>query len=163
VEQVAETVAETIRPWPMPTHLIQGPSGRADAFAAANGALVASGTVSLELALRGVPSVVAYRTNPLTAALVRRMLTIPHVALPNILAGEKVMAEFLQENCRPEPIAAALAQLLDDPGHRARQQDKFSHIAEMLGCGGVAPSIRAANAVLRILEEQEKGPAQGGP
>jgi lipid-A-disaccharide synthase len=152
VEQVAETVAQAVQSWPMPTHLMQGPSGRADAFAAAQAALAASGTVSLELALRGVPSVVAYRTNPITAALVRRMLTIPHVALPNILAGEKVMAEFLQENCQPQPIAKALADLLDDSGHRARQQEKFAHIAGLLGRDGIAPSLRAADAILGLMD-----------
>lgn len=152
VEQVAETVARAVQSWSMPTHLMQGPSERADAFAAAQGALAASGTVSLELALRGVPSVVAYRTNPITAALVRRMLTIPHVALPNILAGEKVMAEFLQENCQPRSIAKALTDLLDDPDHRARQQEKFAHIAGLLGRDGIAPSLRAADAILRLMD-----------
>jgi lipid-A-disaccharide synthase len=106
----------------------------------------------LELALRGVPSVVAYRTNPITAALVRRMLTIPHVALPNILAGEKVMAEFLQENCQPQPIAKALSDLLDDSGHRARQQEKFAHISGLLGRDGIAPSLRAADAILGLMD-----------
>ena len=151
VEQVADVVAAAARSWPMPTHLVEGVAARADAFAAADAALAASGTVSLELALRRIPSVVAYRTNPLTAALVRRMLTIPHVALPNILARETVMPEFLQELCKPEPIAAALAQLLDDPAQRKRQQDAFANIAEMLGQGGTLPSLRAADAVLQIV------------
>ena len=152
VEQVAEIVTQAVQSWPMPTHLMQGPSGRADAFAAAQAALAASGTVSLELALRGVPSVVAYRTNPVTAALVRRMLTIPHAALPNILAGEKVMAEFLQENCQPQPIAKALSDLLDDSGHRARQQEKFAHISGLLGRDGIPPSLRAADAILGLMD-----------
>lgn len=154
VEQVAGAVADAVRSWPMPTHLIQGPVGRADAFAAADAALAASGTVSLELALRGVPSVVAYRANPFTAAMMRRMLTIPHVALPNILAGEAVMEEFLQENCQAIPMAGALARLLDDGEHRAAQRQKFAHIAKMLGQGGLAPSLRAAEAVLRIIGER---------
>ncbi len=157
VEQVAGAVADAVRSWPMPTHLIQGTVERADAFAAADAALAASGTVSLELALRGVPSVVAYRTNPITAALVRRMLTVSHVALPNILAGQAVMAEFIQENCRAAPIADALGRLFDDRGHRAAQQRKFAHIAEMLGLGGLAPSLRAAEAVLRIIDTSREG------
>ena len=106
----------------------------------------------MELALRGVPSVVAYRANPITAALVRRMLLLPYVALPNILAGELVMPEFLQENCQPAGIADALSELLDNTDRRSEQRQKFSNISEMLGRGGVAPSLRAAEAILRLLE-----------
>ena len=151
VEQVAGLVAASLRSWPMPTHLIEGAPGRADAFAAADVALAASGTVSLELALRRIPTVVAYRTNPLTAVLVRRMLTVPYVALPNILANRAVMPEFLQEACRPGPIAGALAKFLDDPAQRARQRDALVGIAEMLGRGGIPPSLRAADAVLQVI------------
>ena len=152
VEQVVLTVTDAVKTWPMPVHVVQGPSLRADAFAAADAALAASGTVSLELALRGVPSVVAYRANPITAALVRRMLLLPYVALPNILAGELVMPEFLQENCQPAGIADALSELLDNTDRRSEQRQKFSNISEMLGGGGVAPSLRAAEAILRLLE-----------
>ena len=152
VEQVVSTVTDAVKTWPMPVHVVQGPSLRADAFAAADAALAASGTVSLELALRGVPSVVAYRANPITAALVRRMLLLPYVALPNILAGELVMPEFLQENCQPAGIADALSELLDNTDRRSEQRQKFSDISEMLGRGGVAPSLRAAEAILRLLE-----------
>ena len=152
VEQVAATVTEAVRPWSVPTHIVKDGDARADAFAAADAALAASGTVSLELALRGIPAVVAYRTNPISAALVRRMLTIPHVALPNILADRQVMPEFLQENCQAEPIAAALGRLLDDPARRAAQEAELAHIAEMLGRGGTAPSLRAADAILRVVE-----------
>ncbi len=154
VEQVVSTVTDAVKTWPMPVHVVQGPSLRADAFAAADAALAASGTVSLELALRGVPSVVAYRANPITAALVRRMLLLPYVALPNILAGELVMPEFLQENCQPARIADALSELLDNTERRSEQRQKFSNISEMLGGGGVAPSLRAAEAILRLLEEK---------
>ncbi|MBT7755870.1 MAG: lipid-A-disaccharide synthase, partial [Rhodospirillaceae bacterium] len=153
VEQVAGVVAEAVSGWPMPTHLVEGTARRADAFAAADVALAASGTVSLELALRGIPTVVAYRTNPLTAVLVRRMLTIPHVALPNILAKKAVLPEFLQQDCRAEPIAAALTQLLDDPEQRLRQQKALAHVAGMLGQGGTLPSLRAADAVLQITAD----------
>ena len=154
VEQVAGVVAAAVASWPMPTHVVEGSQRRADAFAAADAALAASGTVSLELALRRIPTVVAYRTNPITAVLVRRMLTIPHVALPNILAKAEVMPEFLQENCRPDAIAHALGRLLDDPEQRAAQQKALAHIAEMLGQGGTLPSLRAADAVLKIIADR---------
>ena len=153
VEQVAGVVAAAVAGWPMPSHLVEGNASRADAFAAADVALAASGTVSLELALRCVPTVVAYRTNPFTAVLVRRMLTIPHVALPNILANKAVVPEFLQEDCRPKAIADTLIHLLDDPDQRSRQKKDLAHIAEMLGQGGTLPSLRAADAVLQIIAD----------
>ena len=157
VEQVAHVAAAAVGAWSMPTHLVQGTAGRADAFAAADVALAASGTVSLELTLRGIPTVVAYRTNPFTAALMRRMLTIPYVALPNILVEKAVVPEFLQEDCRPEPIAGALARLLDDPEQRLGQQKALARVAEMLGRGGTLPSLRAADAVLRSIADGSMG------
>ena len=151
VEQVASTVGDAVKAWPMKVHIVQGPSIQADVFAASDAALAASGTVTLELALRGVPSVIAYRTNAITAALVRRMLLVPYVALPNILAGELVMPEFLQEDCQPGRIADSLSNLLNNADCRHEQQRKLAKIREILGYGDVAPSLRAADAILRLI------------
>jgi len=151
VEQVVSTVTNAVKAWPIPVHIVQGLAIQADAFDAADAAVAASGTVSLELALRRVPTVIAYRTNAITAALVRRMLLLPYVALPNILAGELVMPEFLQENCQPIKIAGALLKLLDNNECCYKQQQKFSEIPKILGVGDLAPSHRAAEAILRLI------------
>ena len=151
VEQVVSTVTNAVKAWPMPVHIVQGLSVQADAFDAADAALAASGTVSLELALRRVPSVIAYRTNAITAALVRRMLLIPYVALPNILAGQLVMPEFLQKDCQPGKIADALTKLLDNKDCYYDQQRRFLEIPIILGIGDLAPSHRAAKAILRLI------------
>ncbi|MGL1423638.1 lipid-A-disaccharide synthase, partial [Vibrio parahaemolyticus] len=85
--------------------------GKFDAFAAADIALAASGTVALELALARTPHVVAYRVNPLTAAIARRLLTVRYVNLMNLVLDRPVVPELLQEHCNPPELAAALDRL----------------------------------------------------
>lgn len=151
VEHTAPTVQARVAAAGLPVHVVSGAEQRQDAFAAADAALAASGTVSLELALNGVPAVVAYRTNALTAFIARRLINVSHVAMPNILLQEEAMPEFLQENCRPEPLSAALGTILDEPAKEERA-DAFARLARLLGSDGAAPSSRAAEAVLSIVE-----------
>jgi lipid-A-disaccharide synthase len=108
--------------------------------------------VSLELALARVPTVIAYRTGRLTAAVVRRLIRVSHIALPNILAGRTVMPEFVQENCTPETLSDALGALLKDAGAREAQRAALAEIGRQLGADGPAPSLRAADAVLEVVE-----------
>ncbi|MHB1304489.1 MAG: lipid-A-disaccharide synthase [Acidiphilium sp.] len=126
---------------------------RYDAFAAAAAALTKSGTSTLELALAGVPMAVTYRVNPLSAALARRMITVPHVAMVNLLAGRALVPELLQEDCAPRPLAATIATLLDDPAAAAGQRVGFSNLlAHLAPPGGEAPSMAAARAALEVLD-----------
>ena len=154
VENVAAEVRRSVADWPSPPLVVQDGADRMAAFGAADFALAASGTVTLELALSGTPMVVAYRANPLTAALVRRLIKVDHVAIPNILLGGGVVPEFIQEHCQPEPIAEALAHLLDDPSARAEQCEQLAQMARMLGSDGEPPSLRAARAVLEVIESR---------
>ena len=87
---------------------------RFDAYAASWLAIAASGTVSLEAALAGLPMVTIYRTGPLTGWLARRLIKVPHVNLVNLILGRPAVPELLQEDCHPERIAAAAARLLED-------------------------------------------------
>lgn len=140
-------------PWPVAPIVVTDLAGKHDAWAAAAAALAKSGTTSLELAVAGVPQVVAYRVNPLTAAIVRRLITVPHASLVNLLAGEAVVPERLQEHCTPEALAAALLPLLTEAAAAARQRTAFARVLRALrGPGGLAPSEAAAQAVLRELE-----------
>jgi lipid-A-disaccharide synthase len=150
---VAAQVAAGAQTWPLRTVVAHGTSEKIDAFAAADVALAASGTVALELALSRTPSVVAYRLNPLSALAARCLIRVPHVALPNIIAGRTVMPEMLQADCRPDRLAVALAGLLDDPAARQAQQAAAVQIARQLGEGGLPPSRRAAAAVLEAIRE----------
>jgi len=103
-----------------------------DALRAADVALVASGTATLEAALARCPHVIFYRVTRLTAWLVRRKLTLPWVGLPNVLCGRFVVPEFLQEDATPENLAQALLNLYDDAATRRRIEALFADLAREL-------------------------------
>lgn len=133
---------------PVPAVVTSTPAGNADAFAAASAALAASGTITLELALARVPMVVAYKVNPLTAAIGRRLLNVASASLPNVLSGCQLVPELLQEYCTPESIARAVVPLLTDPAERQAQIDGFEEIARALRTADGSPSDAAAAMVL---------------
>ena len=160
VAAVADQVVAGVRDWPVPTLVVRGPAEKFDAFAAADAALAASGTVALELALSRTPSVIAYRLNALSAFLARPLIRIRHVALPNIIAGRTVMPELVQGDCRPDRLAAALERLLDDPVARRQQQAASEEVARLLGAGGESPGRRAAAAVLDAIAARSAASAQ---
>ncbi len=103
------------------------------AFQCSDVALHASGTVALELALSGVPMVTTYKVNPLTAFVMRRLVTTRYYNLVNILHNDAVVPEPVQEECRPEILSAALQGLLADPQSRSVQMRKLVQIRNMLG------------------------------
>lgn len=113
VENVRDIVSTTIQNWKAPHLIITGEKERYNAFAAASAALAASGTVSLELALAGVPHLIAYRMNKLTAAIARRVLKIKYVNLLNLLQNKEIIPELLQENCTVTKMTQAMNRLLD--------------------------------------------------
>lgn len=118
------------------------------AFACADVALAASGTVSLELAATETPMVIAYTMSWLSRKLIGAMLRVDTVTLVNLVTDSRTIPEFLSENCRPEPIAAALNGLLDDERARLDQLDAMALAMRRLGRGGEAPWLRAARSVL---------------
>jgi lipid-A-disaccharide synthase len=125
--------------------LIQGQSH--DALAASDVTLVASGTASLEAALFGLPMVIAYRMHPINHAIMRRMAYLPWIGLPNILAGESLVPEFVQEAAVPAAMGQALLEQHDDQPGRARLRERFSAIHESLrqDC-----AQRSADVLLRL-------------
>ncbi len=134
--------------WATPPLIVQDADGKRAAFAAADVALAASGTVSLELAANGVPMVIAYDFNPLTRALIARMLRVDTVTLVNLVSETRAVPEFLGPRCRAELIAPALLAALDDP---TAQRDAMELTMERLGRGQEAPGLRAARSVLAHL------------
>lgn len=102
------------------------------ALAACDVALVASGTATLETALFKKPMVIAYRMNPVSWWMMKRKRLQPWVGLPNILSGEFVVPEFLQDQARPERLAPAVLQWLDDPAQCARVRDRFTQLHHTL-------------------------------
>jgi lipid-A-disaccharide synthase len=120
-------------------------------FAAADTALAASGTVSLELAAAGTPMVIAYAANPLSAFLAKRLVRIDTVTLVNLVTDTRTIPEFLLENCTPDLITPALRALLDDPDIAAAQRAAGSRTMDLLGRGADPPGLRAARSVLAHL------------
>ena len=148
---VAAAVGAAAREWPVPVILLEGTGEKADAFAACDAALAKSGTGTLELALADLPMVVAYRVGALTAAIARRLLRVPYVALPNILLGRELVPEKLQAACTASELSEALDALLTDESSRAAQRAGFAEIRERLSPDGATPSERAAAAVLEVI------------
>ena len=122
-----------------------------EALAAADLALVASGTATLEAALFKTPMVIAYRQSPLTWALMRSMLYLPYVGMPNVLAGEKLVPELLQGDATPAALSAALLALLRDGAAQRRQVERFHEFHHLLRQN---TAEKAADAVLAVLERK---------
>ncbi|MBP2291113.1 lipid-A-disaccharide synthase [Azospirillum rugosum] len=157
VATVRDRVAAALADWPLRTILVEGDSAKYDAFAASEAALAASGTVALELALARLPAVIAYRLNPVTVALYRRFIRVKYVNLVNLMLDRMLVPELLQEECRPDRLAAELGRLLDDPATRAAQVEGVGEVARWLGQGGIPPSERAARVVLDLIAERQGG------
>lgn len=137
--------------WPAPAIFVP-PDARADALAASTAALCKSGTATLEVAMANCPMLVAYRVNPITAAIGRRIITVKYASLVNLLADRPVAPEFLQEYSAPDVMAPVLARLLDDPTAREEQRAGFREsLAKLAAPGGRPPSEAAAEAVLSWL------------
>lgn len=120
-----------------------------EALAAADIALVASGTAALEAALFRTPMVVTYRQSPITWMLMRALLYLPYVSLPNILAGELLVPELLQDAATPAALSAALVDLVRDSQAQRRQIERFGDFHHLLRQNTAA---KAADAVIGVLE-----------
>ena len=119
-----------------------------EALAAADIALVASGTATLETALFKTPMVIAYRQSPITWALMRQMVYLPYVGMPNILAGERLVPELLQDQATPANLAGALLSLLRDTEARKRQIERFHEFHQLLRQN---TAEKAADAILSVV------------
>jgi lipid-A-disaccharide synthase len=153
---VAATVRAAAATWALPALVVEGDGEKFDAFAASEAALAASGTVSLELALARLPTVICYRLNPLTVALYRRFVRVRYVNLVNLMLDRMSAPELLQQDCRADLLHRELARLLDDPAARAAQIADVAAVAGWLGEGEVPPSERAARAVLATIGDKEE-------
>jgi len=152
---VASAVVDAVRDWPG-TPLVLDPRDQARAiaaaekraaFAAAETALAASGTVSLELAAAATPMVIAYDMNWLSWQIMSRMLKTDTVTLVNLVSGQKTVEEFLGPACTPEAIAGALLTLIETPSAGAAQRAAMADTMVKLGRGAEPPGLRAAKAV----------------
>ena len=148
VAHVADRVRALSVNWPVAPKIIEDVALKRGAFAAADAALAASGTVSLELAANDCPMVIAYDANRLTFWLARRLARVDTVTLVNLVSETRAVPEFLGPKATADAIAPAVAALL--AGDRA-QTEAMRLTMERLGRGGIPPGLRAARSVLTHL------------
>lgn len=148
VPSVAGLVREVTARWAVQPQIIEDAAEKRGAFAAADVAIAASGTVSLELAANGCPMVIAYDMNPMTLWLMRRAALIDTVTLVNLVSETRVVPEFIGDRCRAEFIIPAVEAVLADP---SQQSAAMALTMERLGRGGEAPGLRAARSVLAVI------------
>ena len=125
------------------------------ALRVARAALAKSGTTTLELAVAGVPMVAAYKVAPLEAWVIRRLVRVPSYILANLVLGQNVVPELVQEECTPERLAEALAPLIGDTPERRRQVEAFATLDAIMEIGSRTPAARAADIVLEVARRDE--------
>ncbi|MGD8718925.1 MAG: lipid-A-disaccharide synthase [Candidatus Zixiibacteriota bacterium] len=117
---------------PLPDGVTATTEPAVDVMAAADAAITASGTATLELAIMGVPAVIVYKVNRITWEVGRRLVYVDHLGLPNIIAGREVVPELLQDDARPDAIAREATRALDDEAFRRRVSEDYAEIRESL-------------------------------
>lgn len=132
--------------------VLEGDVEKYDAFAAADAALAASGTVSLELAMAGVPSLIAYRLSPLTGFIAKQLIRVKYASIINLILDKLAVPEFLQENCTVERLTPALIALLQSDTERQRQSGDIAVALAALRAGDDAPSMAAAKVVMQSAQ-----------
>jgi lipid-A-disaccharide synthase len=153
-----QTVREGVQDWQLEPRIVVGESEKRAAFRVARAALAKSGTVTLELALSGVPMVTAYRVGAAEAFVLRRVIRVRSVILANLVIGRDVIPEFLQEDCTPERLSRALGEVLADSASRRRQLEAFATLDDVMSTGNQPPSVRAADIVLATMRKSRRLP-----
>jgi lipid-A-disaccharide synthase len=151
-----EPVLEALKGWQVQPQVVIGEPEKRAAFRIAHAALAKSGTVTLELALARVPMVTAYRTGSAEAWILRRAIKVNSVILANLVIGENVVPEFLQEDCAPEKLSQALHEVIGDTALRQKQLEGFAKIDAIMSTGNQSPSARAADIVLATMRKARR-------
>ncbi len=151
IPHVADRVRLGAADWPTPLTILDREDDKFAAFAAANAALAASGTVTTELALARTPLVVGYKLGWLTYKLARPFIHAPFATLVNILLQREAVPERIQERCTAQALADALLPLLEEGPARDRQIADLGDACHKLGEGSLAPSFRAAQSLLEFI------------
>jgi lipid-A-disaccharide synthase len=138
--------------WPVPPTITLGEAAKYSAFRGAHASLAASGTVTLELALAGVPIVGAYKVSRVEEQL-KYLIKVPSILLPNLILGERAIPEKLQKDCAPAALAEALAEIVRDGPARSAQLKALSRLDRLMALpDGGTPSAHAARAVFETIE-----------
>ena len=151
-----QAVREGVKSWPVQPRIVIGEQEKRAAFRIARAALAKSGTVTLELAISGVPMVTAYRTGAIEAWILLRVINVSSVILANLVVGDNVVPEFLQADCTPENLSRALRDVLTDSPLRRRQAEAFARLDLIMSTGDQPPSVRAADIVLATMRQARR-------
>ncbi len=152
VPHVAELVRAGVTRWDEKPEIIVDPQRKWQAFGKADAALIASGTVSLELALVGVPMVSSYRLDPIARAVAPYFVSVWSALLPNLIADRALIPEFYNEYVKPNNLARQMEALFADSGMRAWQKQGFAEIARRMATDKPSGEI-AAGVVLRHIKK----------
>jgi lipid-A-disaccharide synthase len=162
IEVVVPTVAhrlaqvtEATVTWPIKPRIVVDEADKRAALRVARAALAKSGTVTLELALAGVPMVAAYKVSALEAWVIARVVKVPSFILANLVIGQNIVPELVQDDCTPQRLADALVPLIGDTPERRRQVDAFPWLDAIMEIGSRAPAARAADIVLGTLRRAD--------
>jgi lipid-A-disaccharide synthase len=153
---LVDAVREGAANWPVQPRIVIGEQEKRAAFRIARAALAKSGTVTLELALAGVPMVTAYRTGAIEAWIMLRAINVQSVILANLVVGENVVPEFLQQDCTPQNLSRALRDVLEETPPRRRQIEAFAKLDAIMSTGNATPSVRAADIVLAAMVKSKR-------
>ncbi len=162
VASQADLMRAQIAQWSVPALVLEDARAKRAAFAIADHALAASGTVSLELAANDTPMVIAYDVNPLSRLIAERMIRLDTVTLVNLVSETRAVPECLGRACTVPNIAQALRRLVEDDDARAAQRAAMAITLDRLGQGGEAPGLRAARSVMAFLAARQDRTRTGG-
>jgi lipid-A-disaccharide synthase len=151
VPHLLTQVTEATSSWPIRPRIVVDHDEKQAALRIARAALAKSGTTTLELAVAGVPMVAAYKVSSVEAAVIKRMVRVPSYILANLVIGQNVVPELVQDDCNPEKLADALVPLIGDTPERRRQVDAFATLDAVMEIGSRVPAARAAEIVLGSL------------
>jgi len=152
---LADMVREAAAQWPVAPRIVTGEAEKRAAFRSARAALAKSGTVTLELALAGVPMVTLYRGTAIEAWVARRVVRVPSIILANLVIGENVVPEFHQEECTAANLVPVLRDILSDTVARKRQLEAFAKLDKIMDTGARSPSEIAADVVIDVLGKRK--------
>jgi len=153
VSHLADDIRTRMEGWSTKATVVEGEDEKHAAFRSAHAALAASGTVSLELALAGIPSVITYQIEAFVRPFKWR-LNVPSVVLANVVMSDHVMPQLLDNKSNPERLSAALLPLLRPSPARQKQLDAFAELDGIMAFDQGSPSMRAAEVIVRLIEER---------
>lgn len=159
VPHLVQAIRDGTASWSVKPRIVEGEATKWQAFRSADAALAASGTVTLELGLSGIPMVVAYKVSWIEAIILRPLIKAQSIVLTNLVLGENAIPEFIQEDCTPETLAAAVLPLLSNTPERRAQEAALRRLDELMRIGDEMPSERAARIVGEVLGSQALIPA----